>query len=369
MIYYLAEILRQEFGSLNLLRYVSFRAMAAFVTSLAIAIVFYPRFIEFMRRRSFGQVIRDDGPASHKSKAGTPTMGGLLIMVAVIVSSLLWCNLTNPLVIITLIVGTTFAAVGFIDDLLKIVRKNSKGLSGKIRLLIEFAVVLSIMAWFLLNLGHNTGYDLKLYIPFVSVAKYWVVLPIWAYLMIAGILVVGVANATNLTDGLDGLAAGSVVASASVLLIMAYLTGATLGSFDVSKYLLIPKVVGATELSIICAATVGATIGFLWYNAFPAQIFMGDTGALGLGSIVATVALLTKNELISLVIFGLFIVEALSVIIQRYWFKLTGKRIFPMSPIHHAFEKIGWAEPKIVVRFWIVSLLLALVALASIKVR
>lgn len=369
MIFYLAEYLRHYFSSLNLVRYVSFRAMAAFITSLLICILLYPAFIRLLQKNKVGQVIREDGPKSHFSKAGTPTMGGVLIMISILVSGLLWCRLTNPLVIITMAVGFAFSLVGFIDDISKLLKRHSAGLSGKVRLAVEFIVVLGTMGWFLTYMTADTGYDLKLYIPFLSAEKYWIELPMVLYLALAGMLVVGTANATNLTDGLDGLAAGPILTAAAALLIMAYLTGAKLGTFDVSRYLLIPKVVGATELSILCAAIMGATIGFLYYNTFPAEIFMGDTGALGLGSMLGTVALLTKNELISIVIFGVFVFEALSVILQTTSFKLTGKRIFPMSPVHHSFEKMGWPEPKIVVRFWIVSLLLALVALGSIKVR
>lgn len=379
MILALSEFLVQYLSSLNVLRYVSTRTMAAFFTSLTIAFLFFPAFIRFMEKRKVKQPEREcvserrcetPCPACKLiDKGSVPTMGGVLIMGAVLFSCLLWCRLTNPLVLITLIAGTVFAAVGFVDDWMKVRGNNTRGLSGKIRLAIEFAAVLGLFGWFLFNRGAGTGYDLKLYIPFMSAEKYWFDLSIFVYLALGSVLVVGTANATNLTDGMDGLAAGPILSAAGVLLIMSYLTGAQLGSFDVSKYLLIPKVVGATELSVVCASVVGATIAFLFYNSHPAQIFMGDTGALGLGAVLGSVALFTKNELISIVIFGIFFVEALSVILQTSSFKLTGRRIFPIAPIHHSFRRMGVPEEKIVVRFWIVSLLLAMLALGSIKVR
>jgi len=369
MLVYLGELLRDQVSWFNLLRYVSFRVMGAFVFSLLICLVFYPRFIRMLQQKAIGQPIRDDGPANHFSKQGTPTAGGILIMVAIWLSCLLWCNLSNLLVLVTLFAGLVFAAIGLWDDLRKVRRKSSKGLSGKVRLVIEFAVVLAVFGYFLYGPGHGLRYDLRLYVPFVSAERFWLDLPFWAYLVLGAFVVVGTANATNLTDGLDGLAAGPILTASGTLLILTYITGAKLGSFDISRYLLIPKVTGAEELSVVCSAMMGATIGFLWFNTFPAEIFMGDTGALGLGAQLGAMALLTKNELLSVVIFGVFFFEAISDIIQTTYFKLTGKRIFPMAPIHHSLEKIGWPEPKIVVRFWILSLLLSMVALASIKVR
>ena len=369
MLFYLAEALRDQLSSLNVVRYVSFRTMAAFITSLVICLVLYPWFIRALQGKAVGQVIREDGPKSHFSKAGTPTAGGVLIMIAILCSSLLWCQLKNPLVLITLAIGGIFAAVGFVDDMRKITKRSSAGLPGKVRLFVEFGVAIGVFAWFLQTQGQATSFDLRLYIPFMSAERYWFDLPFIVYLALGSIVIVGTSNATNLTDGLDGLAAGPILTASGTLLILAYVTGARLGSFDLSRYLLIPKVVGAGELAIIASAIMGATIGFLWFNTFPAEIFMGDTGALGLGALLGTIALLTKNELLSLIIFGVFLVEAVSVILQTSFFKLTGRRIFPMSPLHHSFELMKWPEPKIVVRFWILSLLLAMVALASIKVR
>jgi phospho-N-acetylmuramoyl-pentapeptide-transferase len=369
MLFYLAESLRDQVSSLNVVRYVSFRIMAAFISSLVICLVLYPWFIRALQVKSVGQVIREDGPKSHFSKAGTPTMGGVLIMVSILSSSLMWCQLTNPLVLITLSVGLVFAAVGFVDDMRKLTKKSSKGLSGKVRLAIEFAVILGVFAWFLYDRGPRAAYDLRLYIPFMSAERYWFDLPFVAYLLLGAVVIVGTANSTNLTDGLDGLAAGPILTASATLLILCYVTGARLGSFDISRYLLIPKILGAEELAIICSAMMGATVGFLWFNTYPAEIFMGDTGSLGLGAQLGTMAVLTKNELLSVIIFGVFLFEAVSVILQTTYFKLTQRRIFPMSPVHHSFEMMGWPEPKIVVRFWIFSMLLAMVALASIKVR
>lgn len=369
MLFYLAEFLREHVSSLNVVRYVSFRIMAAFITSLIICLVLYPWFIRALQKRAVGQHIREDGPESHLSKAGTPTMGGALIMVSILISGLMWTQLENPLVQITMGLGLLFGAIGFVDDMRKLRSGSSKGLSVRIRLLVEFGVVIGVIAYFMTFLGPEISYDQRLYIPFVSVEKYWLDLPLIAYLLLAGVVIVGTSNATNLTDGLDGLAAGPVLTAAGALLILTYVTGARLGTFDLSTYLLIPKVVGAQELSILCSAVMGATIGFLYFNAYPAEIFMGDTGSLGLGGLLGTMAVLTKNELLSVIIFGIFFFEAVSVILQTTYFKFTRRRIFPMSPIHHSFELMGWPEPKIVVRFWIISLLLAMVALASIKVR
>jgi phospho-N-acetylmuramoyl-pentapeptide-transferase len=369
MLFHLAELLRDQLGFLNVVRYVSFRVMAAFITSLVICLVLFPWLIQTLKQKDVGQVIRDDGPISHHSKAGTPTMGGVLILLSILVSSVLWCQLTKRLVVITLGLGAAFATVGFVDDIRKLREKSSRGVPGKVRLALEFAVTSAVLGVFIWWFGASVRYDLRLFIPFMSAERYWFDLPFLVYLGLGSFVVVGTANATNLTDGLDGLAAGPIAIASAALLILSYVSGARLGSLDLSRYLLIPNVVGGQELSVICSAMMGATIGFLFYNSYPAEIFMGDTGSLGLGALLGSMAVLTKNELLSVVIFGVFVFEALSVIAQTTSFKLTGKRILPMAPVHHSFEKMGWKEPKIVVRFWIASLLLAMVALASIKVR
>lgn len=369
MLFYLAEYLRDSISSLNIVRYVSFRIMAAFISSITISLVLYPWFIRMLRARAVGQVIRECGPKSHMGKAGTPTMGGVLIILAIVISSLMWCQLKNPLVLLTLAVGVVFSVIGFLDDSRKLLKKNSKGLSGKLRLVLEFAFFGAAFYYFLSNYSNSTKFDLRLFIPFMNAERYWIDLPMLAYLTLGAFVVVGTANSTNLTDGLDGLVAGPIITAAGVLLILSYISGATLGGFDISRYLLIPKVVGAQELAIIASAIVGATLGFLFYNTYPAEIFMGDTGSLGLGGLLGAMAVLTKNELLSVIIFAVFLFEALSVMIQTTFFKIWGRRVFPMSPVHHSFELMGWAEPKIVVRFWIFSVLTALIALGSIKVR
>jgi len=369
MLLYLAEALRDEFSSLNIIRYVSFRVMAGFITSFVVCLAVYPWFIKALQSKSVNQPIREDGPKSHFSKAGTPTMGGALIILSIMLSSVLWADIKNILVIFTLIIGLFFSVIGLVDDLKKLKSGSSKGLSVKFRLCIELAFVAVAVFMFLKYFGPKLHFDTRLYVPFVSVEKFWLDIGIPLYVALGTLLIVGIANAVNLTDGLDGLASGPVLTSAGTLLIFAYITGAKLGTFDVSKYLLIPKVVGAQELSVVASCIMGATLGFLYYNAYPAEIFQGDTGSLGLGAMLASIAFLTKNELLSLIPFGIFVFEAFSVITQTTYYKLTKKRIFPMSPIHHSFELLGWPEPKIVVRFWIVSLLLAFVALASIKVR
>lgn len=379
MLFKLFFMLKDTFGPFNLFRYVSFRVIAALMTSLFICLLLYPWFIRKLQERQIGQVIRKEGPESHFSKAGTPTMGGVLMLMSVVVSTLLWADLANPYVGLILIMTVGFGVVGFIDDSMKLKGRNTAGLSGKIRLLIEFGLAGTLM-YFLLT--HDAfGYTNQLYLPFVSTEKFQLALPIAVYIPFMCVAIVGTGNAVNLTDGLDGLAIGPVIVAAATFLILAYSSATVLSyeemvgaevvvrRFDVAHYLMIPKVPGIQELAIFCAAIIGAGLGFLWYNTFPAQVFMGDVGSLSLGGALGTMAVLTKHELLSIIIFGLFVVEALSVIIQTTSYKLTGKRVFAMAPIHHHFEKKNWPETRIVIRFWVFSLLLALVALASLKIR
>lgn len=379
MLFELFFMLKDEFTWMNVFRYVSFRVVATMLTSLMVSFLLYPWFIRKLQAQQIGQVIRDDGPQSHFSKAGTPTMGGVLILFAVVVSTLLWADLKNPYVGVVLGVTVCFAVVGFFDDYMKIRGRSSAGLSGKARLGIEFAVVLAMM---LLMFKSNVfSYSTELYLPFVSTEKFSLTLPLWIYVPFAMLVIVGTANAVNLTDGLDGLAIGPVIIAAGTFLILAWSTATVLhytevvdgvqvvSRFDVAKYLMIPKVEGVQELAIFCAAIIGAGVGFLWYNSFPAQVFMGDVGSLSLGGALGTLAVVTKHELLSTIIFGIFLVEALSVITQTTSYKLTGKRVFRMAPIHHHFEMKGWPEPKIIVRFWIIAIMLSLVALASLKLR
>jgi phospho-N-acetylmuramoyl-pentapeptide-transferase len=379
MLFELFFWLKDEFGPLNVFRYVSFRVLAALVSSLLISLFMYPWFIKKLQLQQVGQVIREDGPESHFSKAGTPTMGGVLILFAVVTSTLLWSDLTNPYVGVVLAITVLFAVVGFVDDYMMLAGQSSAGLSGKVRLFIEFAVVFGAM--FVMFTFDVFDYSTELYFPFVSVEKFSLTLPLWIYVPFALIVIVGTANAVNLTDGLDGLAIGPVIIAAGAFMVLAYSSSTVLGyemmtpegaqfvKFDLANYLMIPKVEGVKELSIFCASIVGAGVGFLWYNSFPAQVFMGDVGSLSLGGALGTLAVVTKHELLSTIIFGIFLVEAVSVITQTVSYKLTGKRVFKMAPIHHHFEMKGWPEPRIVVRFWIIAILLSVIALASLKLR
>jgi phospho-N-acetylmuramoyl-pentapeptide-transferase len=367
-------------GFLQVFRYLSTRILAGAITSLLISFLLGPWFIERLRSRQIGQQIRDDGPATHHKKAGTPTMGGSLILFALASSTLLWCDLSNEMVWLVLAVTIGFGVVGFVDDYLKIVHKNTKGVSGKVRLLAEFAIAGAALSYFFLGDVLPEDISLHLQLPFTNFYEHSIELPAWFYIAFASILVVGTANAVNLTDGLDGLAIVPSVINAGTFMVFAYLAGAqTLlairvgGQFqemNIAEYLHIAHIEGAGELAILCAATFGAGIGFLWYNTYPATVFMGDVGALGLGGAIGMLAVVTKNELVLLLVGGLFVFEALSVIIQVGSYKLRGgKRVFLMAPIHHHFELKGWEEPKIIVRFWLVSLLLALLALGTLKLR
>jgi phospho-N-acetylmuramoyl-pentapeptide-transferase len=382
MLFYLFyDVLSQldGLGFLRVVRYPSTRILAAAITSLVISFLLGPWFIQRLRSKQYGQQIRDDGPATHKKKAGTPTMGGSLILFALVMATLLWCDLRNQLVWLTLMVTVGFGLVGFADDYLKIVKKNTKGLPGKLRLGWEFAIAGAVMAYFFYSDLLDPSIRLSLQIPFTQFYSDNIELPGWFYVFFATIVVVGTANAVNLTDGLDGLAIGPSSMCAATFLILAYLAGVEttilvnvageVRSQNMAEYLHIAHIDGATELAVFCAAMCGAGIGFLWYNAYPASVFMGDVGALSLGGAIGMLAVLTKNELVLLIVGGLFVVEALSVIIQVGSFKLRRKRVFLMAPIHHHYELKGWEEPKIIVRFWLVSVLLALVALGTLKLR
>jgi len=367
MFLWLSELLRDEFSPLNVLRYVTFRTLGAMATSLVITLVFYPGFIRMLQSKQIGQVVRDDGPTTHFSKAGTPTMGGTLLIIAMTVSVLLWANLKNLFIWCTLALTIVYGILGFMDDYLKIAKRNTKGVSGKQKLLVQFGAAGLLFGLFFAGVFGDTGFDTRLYLPFLKTP--FVVLPAAVYALFATFTVAAMSNAVNLTDGLDGLAIGPVIVASGTFMVLAYLTGARFGSFDVSHYLLLPSVPGVQELAVMCAAVVGAGVGFLWYNTFPALIFMGDVGALALGGTLGCIAVFSKNELLSVIIGGVFVVEAVSVIAQTASFRLTGKRVFAMAPIHHHFEKKGWPEPRVTVRFWIISIMLALVALSSLKLR
>ncbi|WP_394271125.1 phospho-N-acetylmuramoyl-pentapeptide-transferase [Qipengyuania sp.] len=356
MLYLLADYLQFE-GLLNLVRYQTARAGATLLTALLIGLIIGPRFIDMLRvRQGKGQPIREDGPQTHLAKRGTPTMGGLMILVSLFIALLLWMDLTNPFVWACLAVTAGFGIIGFLDDFDKVRKASHAGVSGKVRLLLEF-IVAGIASYIVVS-QINTF----VYVPFFN--NLGVELGPFYYLF-AAIVIVGAGNAVNLTDGLDGLATMPVIIAAGTFAIIAYLVGRV----DYSAYLGIPHVPGAGELAIFCAAIMGAGLAFLWFNAPPAAVFMGDTGSLALGGALGAIAVATHHEVVLAIVGGLFVFEALSVIIQVLWYKRTGKRVFRMAPIHHHFEQLGWSESKVVIRFWIIAIVLALLGLATLKLR
>jgi phospho-N-acetylmuramoyl-pentapeptide-transferase len=356
MIHWLAEQLDFP-GVLNLIRYLSFRAGAAIVTALLIGLVIGPRFIGWLRvRQGKGQPIRADGPQTHLAKRGTPTMGGLMILAALMASLLLWMKIDSLYIWACMFVTLGFGAIGFLDDYDKVTKASHKGLSGKARLVAEFAIA-GIATWMIVSRNGTL-----LYLPFWSGGALDLGL---FYYLFGAFVIVAFGNAVNLTDGLDGLATMPVVIACMAFMAFAYLVGRA----DYATYLGIPHVPGAGDLTILCGAMVGACLAFLWYNAPPAAVFMGDTGSLALGGTIGVLAVATHHEIVLGVVGGLFVVEALSVIIQVAVYKRTGKRVFKMAPIHHHFEQLGWAESTVVIRFWIVSFVLALAGLATLKLR
>jgi phospho-N-acetylmuramoyl-pentapeptide-transferase len=361
MLYMLVSF-SEQIGPLNVFRYITFRTGGAIMTALLFVFLFGPVIIDLLRlKQGKGQPIREDGPQTHLAKKGTPTMGGLMILSGVTVSVLLWANLSNWYVWIVLFVTLSYGAIGFYDDYVKVKGGKSAGVSGKVRFLSE-VVVAGLAAWMMMRLG--TGeLSSSLTVPFFKN----VILPLGAFLFVLlGIVVIaGAGNAVNLTDGLDGLAIVPVMIAAATIGLIAYLSG----NANFARYLQIHYVQGAGELAIICGALIGAGLGFLWFNAPPAMIFMGDTGSLALGGALGTIAVATKHEIVLAIVGGLFVLETLSVIIQVASFKLTGKRVFRMAPLHHHYEQKGWKESTVVVRFWIISVVLALVGLATLKLR
>jgi phospho-N-acetylmuramoyl-pentapeptide-transferase len=360
MLYWLTEF--SDGGDVfNLFRYITFRAGGAFATALIFGFLFGRPLIDFLRRRQGrGQPIRDDGPQTHFAKAGTPTMGGLLILSALLISTLLWARLDSPYVWIVVLVTLAFGLIGFADDYAKVTKQNTKGLSSRFRFVM--GLVIAALAAYAAAAFHPPELTNQLAFPFLKDA----LLNMGFFFVPFGmIVIVGAANAVNLTDGLDGLAIMPVMIAGGTLGVIAY----AVGRVDFTTYLDVHYVPGTSELVIFAAALFGAGLGFLWYNAPPAAVFMGDTGSLALGGALGAIAVCTKHEIVLAIVGGLFVVEALSVIIQVLYFKRTGRRVFLMAPIHHHFEKKGWAEPQIVIRFWIISLILAMVGLATLKVR
>ena len=356
MLYLLADWLGFP-GVFNLLRYLSFRTGGAVATALFLGLLIGPRFIGWLRvRQGKGQPIREDGPQSHLAKRGTPTMGGLMILTSLGVASLLWMDLSNPYVWACIAVTFGFGFIGFLDDWDKVRKNSHKGVSGRVRLLAEF-VIAGLAAWLITS---NNG--TQLYVPFISGFS----LDLGpAYILFAAFTIVAFGNAVNLTDGLDGLATMPVIIASVALMLIVYLVG----NAKYAAYLGIPHVPGAGDLAIFCGAVVGAGLAFLWFNAPPAAVFMGDTGSLALGGALATIAVTAHHEIVLGIIGGLFVVEALSVIIQVFWYKRTGRRVFKMAPIHHHFEQLGWAEATVVIRFWIIAFVLALAGLSTLKLR
>jgi phospho-N-acetylmuramoyl-pentapeptide-transferase len=345
----------------NLFRYITFRAGGAFFTALIFGFIFGQPLINLLRaKQGRGQPIRDDGPESHLAKAGTPTMGGLLILSALVVSTLLWARIDNPYVLMTLFVTLSFGAIGFADDYAKVSKNNTKGVSGKIRM--GLGLLVAAIAGYWASAYHPEALTNQLAMP---VFKDTLINMGYFFVPFSMIVIVGAANSVNLTDGLDGLAIMPVMIAAGALGVIAY----TVGRVDFSEYLDVHYVPGTGEILVFSAALIGGGLGFLWYNAPPAAVFMGDTGSLALGGALGAIAVSTKHEIVLAIVGGLFVVEALSVIIQVLYFKRTGKRVFLMAPIHHHYEKKGWAEPQIVIRFWIISLVLALIGLATLKLR
>ncbi|MCA9562899.1 MAG: phospho-N-acetylmuramoyl-pentapeptide-transferase [Myxococcales bacterium] len=364
-------------GPLRVFRYTSFRIMVALLTALIISFLLYPWLIERLRKLAIGQVIREEMDASHQAKKHTPTMGGSLILFAIVVPTIMWADLTNVYVWAALLVTFGYAIIGFIDDVKKVRERNSRGLPGRYKLLFQALIGLAAMGL----IFWKTDYDTHLYFPFVSPSRFFLDLPMWLYIIFGCVVLMGTSNSVNLTDGLDGLAIGPSIVAAGTFAILAYSAATVLGIdvtvdgetrtvfFSLAEYLKLPQVEGVQELAIFAGSMVGAGVGFLWFNTFPAQIFMGDVGSLSIGGAIGVMAVATKNEFLLAIICGIFVTETVSVIIQRYYFKFTGKRVFLMAPIHHHFEKKNWSENQIVVRFWIIAIMLSLFGLASLKLR
>jgi phospho-N-acetylmuramoyl-pentapeptide-transferase len=360
MLLYLVEYLMRFHHGFHVLQYITLRCILAALTALIVSFMLGPPMIRYLSRYQIGQVIREDGPKSHYSKAGTPTMGGALLLIAIAFCMLLWGNLSNHYVWVTIIVTLGFGFIGWIDDYRKLILKNSVGLRARYKYLLQSIIGLSAAIFLYFNAQYSA--ETQLFFPFFKNVA--VELGVF-YIFLAYIVIVGTSNAVNLTDGLDGLAILPAVIIAGALGIITYATG----NIYFAKYLFIPYISGVGEVAVFCSALVGAGLGFLWFNTYPAQVFMGDVGALGLGAALGTIAVIIRQELLLFIMGGIFVIETLSVILQVASFKLTGKRIFRMAPIHHHFELKGWPEPRIIVRFWIITFILVLCALATLKLR
>jgi phospho-N-acetylmuramoyl-pentapeptide-transferase len=362
MLYHLLFPLADEVSAFNLFRYLTFRTGGAILTALVISFMLGSPLIRLLRsQQTEGQPIRDDGPEGHPlTKKGTPTMGGFLILIALSVATLLWADLSNRYVWAVILVTLGFGGIGFLDDYLKLYRKSSKGLSGKIKIVTEI-VIGCLIGWWILDIAHSPMGS-SLAIPFL---KNVLINLGWFFIPFAALVIVGASNAVNLTDGLDGLAIVPAMIVAACLALIAYLVGNSV----FATYLQIHGIPGAGELTVFCGALVGASLGFLWFNAPPAMVFMGDTGSLSVGGALGAVSVITKHELVLVIIGGLFVLETVSVIVQVASFKMTGRRVFRMAPLHHHFEKKGWKEPTIVIRFWIIAMILALAGLSTLKLR
>ena len=356
MLIELFDLLSELYGGFRVFRYLTLRAVCGVLTALLIALLVGPGAIRRLRR--FGEVIREDGPESHHSKAGTPTMGGVLIVVAIVVSTLLWADLSNRFVWVVLAMTLAFGAVGWLDDYRKL--RRGRGMSARQKYLLQSAVALAGV--FYLYTSAQGAAELQLIVP---VVKDVAIELGWLYIPLAYFVIVGTSNAVNLTDGLDGLAIGHTVLIASALAIFVYVAGHS----QFASYLAFPSIAGVGEVAIVCASIVGAGLGFLWFNTYPAQVFMGDIGALALGAALGTIAVVCRQEIVLFVMGGVFVMETMSVILQVVSFRLTGRRIFRMAPLHHHFELKGWPEPRVIVRLWIVTLVLVLIGLATLKVR
>jgi phospho-N-acetylmuramoyl-pentapeptide-transferase len=360
MILYLTELLSQHISAFNVFGYVTLRAILGVLTALIAAWIIGPRLIRRLRQYKVGQAVRDDGPQTHLDKTGTPTMGGLMILASIVISTLLWADLSNKYIWVVLVTSVGFGMIGFFDDYKKVVYRDPNGMRSRTKFLLQS--VLAFAAVLFLYLTSDNPHDIRLFVPFFKDVE--IPLGLW-FVPLGWLVIVASTNAVNLTDGLDGLAIMPAVMVAGGLAFFAYLSGHA----EFSEYLVIPKIPGSSELVIFCAAMIGAGLGFLWFNTYPAMVFMGDLGSLALGAALGILAVIVRQELVLFIMGGIFVVEALSVIIQVASFKLTGKRVFRMAPIHHHFELKGWPEPRVIVRFWIITLILVLAGLATLKLR